>query len=126
MDSLNIDDTNNDLFVDGQGNLAVATGGAALALNAACAIRTFSGEVFYDSTQGLPYFQSILGKNPPLEYVRSQLAKAALNADSDIVASRVFFSSLTADALERTFTYVNNQGKHYVESARRVARLPSQ
>jgi len=111
MDSLNVDETNNDLFVDGQGNLALATGGAALALNAACAIRTFSGEVFYDSTQGLPYFQSILGKNPPLEYVRSQLAKAALNADSDIVASRVFFSSLTARNLSGQVQVTDSTGK---------------
>lgn len=95
MDSLNIDDTNNDLFVDASGNIAVATGGFALALNAACAIRTFSGEVYYDTTQGIPYFSTILGYNPPIEYVRSQVTAVALSSDPDIVSAKAYFTSLT-------------------------------
>lgn len=111
MDSINIDSVNNDLFVDVAGNLAVATGGAALALNAACAIRTFKGEVFFDSTQGLPYFQSILGKNAPLEYIRSQLTQAALGSDPNIVASKVYFSSLTGRKLSGQVQVSDSTGK---------------
>lgn len=111
MDSLNITSDTNDLFVDPQGNLAIATDGTALALNAACAIRTFAGECFYDSTQGIPYFSSILGKNPPLEYVRSQLTEAALGSDPDIVAAKVFFSSLTARDLSGQVQVASSTGK---------------
>lgn len=111
MDSLYIDSENNDLAIDVNGNLQVSTDGFALALAAACAIRTFQGEVYYDSTQGLPYFQSILGKNPPLEFVRARLAEAALNADPDIVASQVYFSSLTNRDLSGQVQVTNATGK---------------
>lgn len=111
MDSLWIDSENNDLAIDVQGNLRVATDGFALALAAACAIRTFQGEVYYDSTQGLPYFQSILGKNPPLEFVRARLASAALGADPDIVASQVYFSSLTNRNLSGQVQTTDSTGK---------------
>ena len=99
MNSLNIDSVNNDLIVDANGNLGIATGAFALALNAACAIRTFAGEVFYDTTQGIPYFSTILGKSPPIEYMRSQLVAAAIASDPDITSAKVFFTSLTNRAL---------------------------
>ena len=111
MDSIFVDSVNNDLAVDINGNLQIATGGFALALAAACAIRTFQSEVYYDSTQGLPYFQAILGKNPPLEYVRARLADAALNADPDIVASQVYFSSLTNRDLSGQVQTTDSTGK---------------
>jgi len=95
MDSLNITDDGNDLFVDSSGNIAVATGSFALALNAACAIRTFSGECFYNTTLGIPYFSTILGKNPPVEYLRSQLSATALSSDPDIKSTTVYFTSIT-------------------------------
>jgi hypothetical protein len=95
MDSLNITNDTNDLFVDSSGNIAIATGSFALALNAACAIRTFSGECWFNSTLGIPYFASILGKNPPIEYLRSQLSTTGLNADPDIKSATVYFTRIT-------------------------------
>lgn len=111
MDMLYVNSTDNDLSVDAQGNLQTSTGAFALALAAACAIRTFKGEVYFDSTQGLPYFSTILGKNPPLEYVRSQFVAAALGADPDIVESKVFFSSLTARDLSGQIQTSDATGK---------------
>jgi len=111
MDSLYIGPEDNDLAIDQNGNLRIATDGYALALAAACAIRTFQSEVYYDSTQGLPYFQTILGKNPPLEFVRARLADAALNADPNIVASQVYFSSLTNRDLSGQVQVTNSTGK---------------
>lgn len=66
-----------DLTVDSAGNIAVADDPYALAQNAATAIRTFLGEVYYDTTIGVPYFQQILGLLPTLQYVKTQLAAAA-------------------------------------------------
>lgn len=111
MDCIYIDPINNDLSIDVNGNLKIATDGYSLALAAACAIRTFQGEAYYDSTQGLPYFQSILGKNPPLEFVRARLASAALGADPDIVASQVYFSSLTNRNLSGQVQTTDSTGK---------------
>ena len=95
MISLAIDDINNDLIVDDKGNLASASASLSLAIAAACAIRTFQGEVYYDTLQGIPYLTTILGKNPPIEYLRGLLVTAALGSDPDIVAANAFFTSLT-------------------------------
>lgn len=110
MDSLNVDSVNNDLTVDANGNIGVATGAFALALNAACAIRTFAGEVWFDATQGVPYFSTILGKNPPVEYMRSQLVAAALGSDPDIVSAKVYFTSLTNRTLSGQVQVTNSSG----------------
>lgn len=110
MDSLNITNDTNDLFVDSSGNIAIATGGYALALNAACALRTFSGEVFYDTTQGIPYLSTILGYNPPVEYLRSQFTQAALNSDPDIVSSKVYFTSFIGRKLTGQVQTTNQSG----------------
>lgn len=66
-----------DLTVDSSSNIAVAGDPYALAQNAATAIRTFLGEVYYDTTIGVPYFQQILGFLPTLQYIKTQLAEAA-------------------------------------------------
>lgn len=111
MDSVYVDPVNNDLAVDSDGNIQISTGSYALALAAACAIRTFQGEVFYDVTQGLPYFTEIIGKNPPLEYVRMQVTTAALNSDPDIVAAQAYFSSLTSRNLSGQVQVSDSTGK---------------
>ena len=46
--------------------------------NVASAVRTFLGEVWYDTTQGVPYFQEILGQRPPLSLITAQIQQVAL------------------------------------------------
>lgn len=67
-----------DLVLDVYGNIAVATDPYSLAQDAASAIRLFLGELWFDTTQGVPYFTAILGKSPPLALVRARLEAAAL------------------------------------------------
>ena len=64
-----------DLQVDGNKNIAVNTGSLALAQDVASVIQTFQGEVYYDTTQGLPYLSDVMGQ----PYAPS-LLKPALNA----------------------------------------------
>lgn len=83
-----------DLVVDANGNIAVADEPYALAQDAASAIKTFLGEVFYNTTIGVPYFQSILGQNPSLDFIKSQLEAAALTVPG-VVSAKCFITSVT-------------------------------
>lgn len=76
MDTLQLDDTNWDLMIDADGDIALRTGAIAIAQDAASACKTWLGEVYYDTTLGIPY-QQILGNLPPLSYVKQKLEDAA-------------------------------------------------
>jgi hypothetical protein len=81
-----------DLTVDVDGNIAVASEPYSLAQDVACACRTFQGELPYDTTQGIPYWQ-ILGKLPPLQFIKSAYVTAALTVPG-IVAAVCFIESI--------------------------------
>jgi hypothetical protein len=66
-----------DLVLDVYGNIAVATDPYSLAQDAASAIRLFQGELWYDTSQGVPYFLNILGRTPPLSLLRTRFEDAA-------------------------------------------------
>lgn len=86
-----------DLTTDAQGDIALATGHYAVAQDVASAVRTFQGEVWYDTTAGVPYLQSILGKRPPLGFVKAKLIAAGLTVPT--VAKIVCF--LTGPGVDR-------------------------
>ena len=67
-----------DLTVDSNGNIAVAAPPYAVAQDVASAIRTFAGEVYYDTTQGIPYWVQILGKLPPASLIVEMMNTVAL------------------------------------------------
>lgn len=77
MQTLLLDTQASDLCLDAVGNIAVASEPYAIAQDAASAIRTFSGEVWYDTTLGIPYFQQILGHFPPISLLRQYIEQAA-------------------------------------------------
>ncbi len=66
-----------DLTVDAAGNIAMATNGYAIAQDVACACRLFAGELLLDSSQGLPYFEQILGHLPPAQFLKARFIAAA-------------------------------------------------
>jgi len=80
-----------DLTLDSSGNIAMATIPYSYAQDAASAIRTFLGECYYNTALGVPYFQQILGKRPPIELMRAQFIAAAMTVPG-VVAAQVFFS----------------------------------
>lgn len=88
--TLLLDQTTWDLTVDAAGNIAMAAPPYALAQDVSCQCKLFKGELYYDTTQGVPYFQSgapspnaaagqqnILGALPPLQFVKAQYVAAA-------------------------------------------------
>jgi hypothetical protein len=82
-----------DLTVDADGNIAGLTeADGALAQDAASECRLFITEAWYDQARGIPYWQQILGKWPPLALYRSYLENAA-ELTPNVVTATVYFSS---------------------------------
>lgn len=93
MDTLFLNPNTWDLVLDASRNIALANAPYALAQDAASAIKTFLGEVYYDASLGLPYWDEILGHRPPLEILKADLVKAALTVPG-VVAAQVFLSDV--------------------------------
>jgi hypothetical protein len=91
--SLLLDRTLWDLTLDALGNLAITSTPYATAQDAACACRTFAGEVYYDTTLGVQYFGQMLGLTPPIQFLKSQLVAAAMSAPNAASAA-VYISSI--------------------------------
>lgn len=83
-----------DLDIDVNGNIAVATGPYALAQDAAGAIKTFAGEVYYDKTLGIDHLKKILGHSPSIALLKALFEAAALTVPG-IVSAAVVITSLT-------------------------------
>jgi enhancing lycopene biosynthesis protein 2 len=81
-----------DLVLDSHNNIAVAAPPYALAQDAASAIRTFLGEVYYDTTVGVPYWTKILGQLPPMSLLKAKLIAAAMTVPG-VVGSQCFITS---------------------------------
>lgn len=79
-----------DLCLDIGGNIAVAAAPYAIAQDVASAIRTFTGDLYYDTARGIPYFERILGQAPSLQYLRSQVEAQALSVPGVVQAQCVF------------------------------------
>jgi len=98
MKTLALDTVTWDLVVDAHGNIAVADVPYALAQDAASAIKLFAGELWYDTTKGIPYFDAVLGQAPALENIRGLLVAAALTVPG-VASAQVFFSDFTGRTL---------------------------
>lgn len=67
-----------DLLVTASNDIAVADTPYAQAQNAACAIKLFEGEDYYDVARGVPYWDQILGRWPPVSLMKSLFIQAAM------------------------------------------------
>lgn len=72
MNTLLLDTNTWDLTINARGDLAVATDLYAIAQDVASACRAFLGEVWYDTTLGVPYTDQILGHFPPVSFLQAQ------------------------------------------------------
>src|SRR5580658_3782864 len=81
-----------DLCLDASGNIALAQPPYALAQDVASAIKTFLGEVYYDTTLGIPYFQQILGQTPPISVFQAYMVAAALTVPGVVSSTCVIQS----------------------------------
>ena len=86
-----------DLYADSSGNIAMLTGISAILQDVATAVRLFLAELWYDTTQGVPYATQILAKMPPANILQSQLIAAGMTVPgvTNIVCTFTNFSNRT-------------------------------
>ena len=122
--TLLLDEEKWDLVLDAEGNIAVASEPYSLAQDAASAIKTFLGEVYFNTKLGIPYLSQIFGKNPSIPLLKSQFEAAALTVPG-VSAANCFISSIsgrgvsgqiqvtsttTGQVSAASFTVINPQG----------------
>ena len=78
-----------DLVLGSNGNIALAAAPYAVAQDVASAIKLFSGELWYDTTQGVPYWQDIIGQPPSFSQLAQYLNKAALTVSGVVSANTI-------------------------------------
>lgn len=86
MDTLFLHPKTWDLCLDDEGNIAYAKDPYAKAQDVASAIRLFKGELHYDTTKGIPYFDETLGKKQSLALYQYRLEQAALTVKGVVSA----------------------------------------
>ena len=98
MKTLALDPVSWDLTIDASGNIATVSDDPpvplGLAQDAASAIRLFKGELYFDTTQGIPYFSQILGRRPPFSLVKAYFVNAALTVPG-VARAVCYISSFT-------------------------------
>lgn len=87
MKTLLLDQSAWDLVLDASGNIALASEPYALAQDVASAIKLFAGEAIYDTTRGVPYFDTILGQSPPVTVFQEAMKRAALTVPGVLSAT---------------------------------------
>jgi len=86
MDTILLEPVSWDLLLDAHGNIALANRPYAIAQDVASAAKLFLGELYYDQSKGLPYFQSILGAGQSPLFLAAQLEAAALTVPEVVAA----------------------------------------
>jgi len=89
--SLLLDLVNWDLCVDASGNIATCQEPYRLAQDAACQTRLWSGELRYDTTQGVNYSGLILGHWSPPALIKANIAFEAMRA-TGVGNAQVYFT----------------------------------
>jgi len=109
MQTLLLDILTWDLAVDVAGNIAVASDPYAQAQDAASAIKLFEGELYYDTSQGIPYFSQIFGYSPPVSLMKAYFVQAAL-AVPGVVKARCFITSYADRLVSGQVQIENDEG----------------
>lgn len=110
MNTLLLDRAAWDLVLDAAGNIAMASNPYAIAQDVASAVRTFAGECWYDTSLGLPYWQQILGKYPPVSLIKKRIEEAALTVP-EVAQVQSVFVSFTDRGLTGQIQIIDTQGQ---------------
>lgn len=92
MNTLLLDPVSWDLLLDAHGDIALAATPYAIAQDVASAVKLFLGELYYDTSKGVPYFQSILGAGQSPLFLAAQLEAAALTVPEVVAAQCIDIS----------------------------------
>lgn len=109
MKTLLLDTVLWDLVKDASGNIAVASDPYSQSQDASSAARLFAGELWLDTTQGIPYWSQILGQLPPLSLVKELIVNAALGVPG-VTAATVFITAFVGRRLSGQLQITNSSG----------------
>ena len=98
-----------DLVLDSNGNIALSAPPYAVAQDVASACRLFLGELWYDTTQGVPYWQQFLGFTPTTSQIAQALNEAALTVPGVTQANTVI-TSITDRAIVGQVQFSTSDG----------------
>lgn len=96
--SLLLDIVSWDLCLDAKGNWALASDPYAISQNVSCACRLIRGELYYDTSKGVPLWTDILNNAYPLPLFKADFQEAA-NAVDGVESSSVYIQELTDRSL---------------------------
>ena len=82
-------------------NLALVSDGPSIAQAVRCRLQTFQGEWYLDPTLGVPYYQSILGKQATLPAITAifQAAIEAIEGVTAVTAITLNYNHLTRNLI---------------------------
>jgi hypothetical protein len=115
MNTLLLNTANWDLTVTSSGDIAMATEPYAIAQDVASALKLFQGELYYDTTQGVPYFEQILGKYPPAQYLKAQFVLAAMTVPG-VASAKAFLTGFSNRQLSGQVQITDANGQTSVVS----------
>ena len=98
-----------DLALDGNGNMLMLAGAVALAQDVACAISTFYGEVYYDTTVGVPYLSQIFSQ-PYAPSIAAQLIKSSAMAVPNVFSVQVLINNFVNRKVNGTVNFIDVNG----------------
>lgn len=109
MDTLLLDIATWDLTIDAYGNIAKATDPYSTAQDVATQCRLFEGELWYDTTQGVPYKTQILGKPLSVNFLKAQLTAAAMLVPG-VASVEVFITGFNGRQVTGQIQFVDTNG----------------
>jgi len=98
-----------DLVLDSGSNWAIATEPYQVAQDVASAIRLFLGELWYDTSKGVPYLTDVLGHSPPPTYFQSLIEQAALTVPT-VVSATCTIATLEGRTVTGDVTFTTSDG----------------
>jgi hypothetical protein len=110
MNTILLNPSNWDMLIDSNGNIAMAQEPYANAQDVASALKLFAGELYYDTSKGVPYFESILGQVVPPQFIMSEFEAVALTVPN-IVSAKALIEVGKDRATVGTVQVINSAGQ---------------
>lgn len=107
--TLLLDQTAWDLVIDSAGNIAMAEPPYSLAQDVASAVRLFLGELWYNVDAGIPYFEDILGKAPPLPLLVGYIETAAMGVPG-VTSARCIITAFEGRSVSGQVLFTDESG----------------
>lgn len=109
LNTLLLDRSQWDLVLDSLGNIAMAEPPYALAQDVASAVKLFLGELWYDTTKGIPYFEEVLGQLPPPSVLIGLIEQAALTVPG-VVSAQCIIQSFDNREVRGQIQFIDETG----------------